>query len=296
MVTTAVSTAPLLPWYFHVARAVFSLLSGHRGQYALYGLLRRLGLLEGSGQFRFFDSHIHIPLTVPETLFIWDYSLFHGLREINFATVIHRELGPSVTLIDCGAAFGQISCRLTRLAPSIRSVVAIEPNADHLEVLGRNLALLNPVRTRLLQCAVSNFAGRGELVYPNGRADRHSAFVRPSDGGEIDVIRIDDLAEDFDNTDLVLKLDVEGGELAAIEGAAATLRAARRVCLFIELHPTVLQRVGHQAEQILQAVNRIRPARWTLADKPYVEIDPWRPVFEQTGQRVIDVVGVCEPS
>lgn len=232
--------SPNFPFYFRIARALYALLSNQRGEYFFYSLLGRWGLLRRAGRFPFFDSHIYIPLDIPDTLFITDFSLYQGLREINFANVIYRTLGDNATLIDCGAAFGQISCRLAKLCPNIQNIISIEPNSDNCLFLQHNLDILQHKSTHLMNVAVSNFKGKGELRFPLGHSDSHSAYIQQSEAGTIDVIRLDDLLTMYTN-DIALKLDIEGGELSAIEGAIKTISRAANICFFIEIHPDVLE-------------------------------------------------------
>ena len=287
----AVSESADFPLLFRLARAFSTLLDGHRGQFFLYHLLSRLGQLKGAGRFRFFDSHIYIPLDIPETLFIRDFSLFEGLREVNFANAVLHNLSANATFIDCGAAFGQVSCRIARLCPNVGTIVAVEPNPVSCAFVEKNLALIEGKATHLVNAAVSNFRGKGELCFPRGEHDTHSAYIRQSDSGSIEVTRIDDLAP-LVHGDVALKLDVEGAELAAIEGAQETIRRADNICFLVEVHPEVLARTGYRAEDMLMAINRIRETTWVLADAPLTRIDPHRPFFDQVEKRIYDVIGI----
>lgn len=280
-----------VPWYFRCARASYAMLAGSRGEYFVYRMLKRAGLLDRTGRFPFYGGHINIPLGIPETLFIHDFSLFHGLREINFANAIHRTLGPQSTLVDCGAAFGQVSCRLSRLCPNISDLVVIEPNPEHHDVLKKNLSMLHDQRVRLVKAGVGSITGRGELQFPNGRADSHSAYVKSSTAGNVELTTIDDLLPEFAG-DLAMKIDVEGGELDVLEGAEKAIKNARNLCLFIEIHPKVLKRTSQTAEQILQKVSSLRPVTWSIADAPLTVIDPDRSFFSQVPERIYDVIGI----
>ncbi|WP_077730101.1 FkbM family methyltransferase [Methylocaldum sp. 14B] len=279
------------PLYFRIARALNTLLNGRRGEYFFYSILGKLGLLNRIGRFPFFDSHIYIPLTIPETLFIRDFSLFQALREVNFANVIYQSFGNSSTFIDCGAAFGQISYRMAKLCPNISNIIAIEPNPDSFFVLRKNLDLLKGKNTYLFNTAVSNFRGKGTLCFPHGQSDPHSAYIKEADFGAIDVIRIDDLQHLY-TRDVAIKLDVEGGELAAIEGAIETISKADNVCFFIEIHPDVLARNNCNAEDLLMTITNIRDTKWFIADAPLTMINPSKPFFEQVNRKIYDVIGV----
>lgn len=280
-----------LPGYFRVARAFAALLRGGRGEFLVYRLLQRAGLLKRLGRFRFFDGYLYIPLDYLDTLYLWDFTMHEGLREVNFANVVIRHLRSQATLVDCGAAFGQVSCRLAHLCPNLARVVAFEPNPASYQVLSENLRLLEGRHAEAIQAAVADFNGRGRLVFPHGEGDPHAAFIRQHEKGDIRVDRLDRL--DIEpGSDLALKLDVEGGEFAAVAGAAGLLRSAGRCCCFVEIHPEVLRRNGATAEGLLRAIDEIRQMRWTLAHAPLSGIDPARPFYDQVEPGIYDVIGV----
>ena len=93
---------------------------------------------------------------------------------------------------------------------------------------------------------------------------------------------------------LAIKLDVEGQELAAVQGGESLIRGAGGVCYFMELHPGVLKRAGQTAESLLRAVSALRPTEWHVADQPEVKLNIDEPIFEQIGEeRICDVIGVA---
>jgi len=289
---------PDYPLSFHFARTLHTLLRGHRGQYYLYHLLGRAGLLERAGRFGFFDGEIYIPLKVPETIFVNDFSLFLGLCEVQLAFQLNT-LFPHFTLINCGAYFGQISMRLAKLCPGLDRIVLVDPSSENCEYASANLSLTGKPFDRV-HAAVSDHSGMARLVYPHGTDVPDSAYIERSESGDIQVKYIDDIRDDLSidpaGQNFALKLDVEGEEIAAIHGGADLLRKAAAVCLFVELHSGALARKGRDARDLLGAVGGCRPVRWYSADQPELELDPMAPIFEQLGQQSIcDVIGLAGP-
>lgn len=284
------------PLYFRFARAWSMLFQGWRGEYFPMKLLKKFGLLNRAGRFPFFDGSILIPLDVPETRHIRNFSLHSGLREINFANVVWRELKDCL-LIDCGSGFGQVSMRMLKLCPSISHVIAIDANSRMCKLSEENLKNVT-ANFNVLNSAVSNFSGNAELFFPDGEHVFGSAYIRENKDGPIRVIRLDDLPEMFqlsvEGRDIAVKLDIEGQELAAIEGAERMIVGANKVCYFVEIHPDVLRRNNQTPEQLLSAISDLRPTKWVLADLPALEIDLSRSFFEHIGgERICDVIGVA---
>jgi FkbM family methyltransferase len=287
---------PDYPFLFRLARALYALLSGYRGEFFLYSLLGRFNRLEQAGRFEYFGGEIYIPLRVPETLYISDFSLFQGLREVNFAHQLNAMFDDFV-LLDCGGYFGQVSMRVASLCPGVSRIMLFDPNAQNCVYSEANLRLTGKPYS-VVNAAVSDFSGRARLVFPEGPNVPDSAFIEKSDDGDIEVIRLDDLQQspeqDLSGMNLAIKLDVEGQELAAVQGGEELIRGAGGVCYFMELHPGVLKRAGQSAESLLRAVSDLRPTRWHVADQPEVKISLDKPVFEQIGEeRICDVIGVA---
>lgn len=284
---------PDYPFLFRIARSLYALLSGYRGEFFFYSLLGKLNRLEQAGRFGYFGGDIYIPLRVPETLYLRDFSLFQGLREVNFAHQLNTMFDEFV-LLDCGGYFGQVSMRVASLCPGARELLLFDPNPENCVYSEANLALTGKP-FKVINSAVSDFSGAARLVFPEGPNVPDSAFIEKADDGDIEVIRLDDLQQDLAGRNLAIKLDVEGQELAAVHGGERLIREARGVCYFMELHPGVLKRAGQTAESLLQAVSDVRPTRWHLADQPELSLSLDRPIFEQIGEeRICDVIGVAD--
>lgn len=281
-----------LPLLFRLAQAWSIVFAGRRGEYFLYRIFMALGQHKQLGRFPFFGGKIVIPLDIADHLKLIDFSLYHALREVNFANAANANLDDFV-LLDCGAAFGQVSMRFTKLCPKLRQVIAVDANRDHCEILDLNLNSTDrPFQVH--NKAISDFHGKAELIFPRGTNDTHAAYIRENPAGKIEVTTIDAIF-DANGLDLALKLDIEGQELKAIAGAKTAIRAARNVCLLVELHPEVLKRNGQEAEEILQAISSLRPIHWVIAHQPTLSIDPNKPFFSQVDKLMpYDVIGISQ--
>jgi FkbM family methyltransferase len=288
---------PDYPLLFRVARTFYTLLSGYRGELFLYSLLGKFNGLDQAGRFGYFGGKVYIPLKVPETLYVNDFSLFQGLREMNFAHQLNSMFDEFI-LLDCGGYFAQVSMRIAKLCPGLENTILFDPNSDNCVYSRANLELTGKL-FKVINAAVSDFSGSATLVFPEGRNVPDSAYIEKCDDGDIDVLRLDDLLAshslDLSGKNVAIKLDVEGQEKAAVRGAERVIREAAAVCLFMELHPGVLRRTGQTAESLLQSVSTIRPTEWYVADQPDLKLIPGTPIFEQIGEeRICDVIGVAK--
>jgi FkbM family methyltransferase len=160
--------------------------------------------------------------------------------------------------VDCGAHVGTWS---RTLASRFARVIAIEPSEDTFDALTENMRAFGCTNVELHRAAVGAVAGLVSMAPLEARAaamkNTGARFVQ--DGGTIPRITIDSLQL---QTLGFLKLDIEGSEALALEGARETLQRCRPVVLF--------ENKGfwrHRYNQVKDAPQRV------LANAGYVQVD-----------------------
>ena len=142
------------------------------------------------------------------------------------------------------------------------------------------------------------------MVYPVGSDDWVASFrykkkaVEWVNGQEDLEIRKNVIAEPLDNalqkitlnSDLAIKIDVEGQEAEIFKGAQSTLKKCEKAVILLEIHPDTLERDGLTPEDLFAAVESIRKCRWyvPLLDKTF---DRSVPFFEQFPIQQYDLIG-----
>jgi FkbM family methyltransferase len=133
------------------------------------------------------------------------------------------------TAVDVGAWYGPWSRALAR---RVSRVVALEPNPRVAAVLAATV----PHNVQVIRAAITDRPGSAELWVPRtGRGTEGTASLRPGTAAASSVQVATTTIDDLNLTDVtMIKLDVEGAELAALRGARSTL-ASCRPALLIEL-------------------------------------------------------------
>jgi FkbM family methyltransferase len=180
-----------------------------------------------------------LKLIIPAALY-YPYKIAKEIRRREPELAALRDIVPAHgTAIDVGANRGIYSYVLSKIVDRIE---AFEPNPFLAAFMRRKLSS----RVRVHELALSDFEGsatfyvpqdeRGVDIHVMGRLKAGDHEIKPQDvtaeiESDVRVARLDDFA--FEDV-VFIKIDVEGSDLAVLEGAGATI-ARHRPSLLIEL-------------------------------------------------------------
>jgi FkbM family methyltransferase len=222
------------------------------GQWGMLNLVAQINWVEGE-----------TGSIVPCTDTCWDE------RDIkNYETrLIHsfcRSLEPlrDVVLFDCGAEIGTFSALVCSRTSRVARIIAFEPNPEVAGFLKRNLSQVQ-VSSQVITKAVSYFKGTGRLEVPDYDRSDQARFLVPGDG-PLEVVTIDSIGVRGGN--VAIKVDVEGGELEVLKGAAETISSARKCVIAAEAHPRVAKRTKRDPVECLRFLQSLRPFRFISAE------------------------------
>ncbi len=121
---------------------------------------------------------------------------------------------PGDLVLDLGAHVGIYTFKLLRNYPC--RVMALEPSAENVACLRKNLAHFGEQRVQIYNMAVGGASGRVRVETPKSTNRSHDARVVPGsdgDGDAVDIIPLSAVLE-LAQADQValLKMDIEGGE------------------------------------------------------------------------------------
>jgi len=177
---------------------------------------------------------------------------------------------PGDTVIDAGANVGVFSAYLLRDCPGVR-VLAIEPALENIEYLRKNLTTFGGSEQDIIAAALGPEAGEAEFLIAHRSLDHRvisaEASAAASTGGaalngnivRVPVQTLDQIMEQagVDRVAL-LKLDIEGGEYALMDGISDEL-LNRIDRIAIEPHPDLM---GRPVEDLIQRLEPLFDVRW----------------------------------
>ncbi|HZS49613.1 MAG TPA: FkbM family methyltransferase [Bryobacterales bacterium] len=156
-----------------------------------------------------------------------------------FEKLIH----PGDCIFDVGANVGFYAIWFSRLAVAGR-VVAFEPDPANVELLRRNLELNKVCNVAVEPCAVSDYAGERRFAVDSatgstGTLESHQTYGSRLEGGPqmfatVRTTTLDEAAREYGYPAL-MKIDVEGHELAVLKGARQVLGSPCLRALAVEV-------------------------------------------------------------
>ncbi|MEM9513979.1 MAG: FkbM family methyltransferase [Actinomycetota bacterium] len=210
-------------------------------------------------------------------------------REYDFSTD-----ASAPNIIDCGAHYGVATIFFLMRYPRA-SVLAFEPDPNNAEVFKMNIAARQLDRVRLVEAAVSDYSGTGELFgeFDGRHPDSQGNSLLQSWGDRgytttrtVDVVRLSDYIDepiDF------LKLNIEGAELPVIRDLSRTDRLDRVHQIYVQFHQThslnsddeyrevldILESAGFEMTETAMSIREYLPPHldaWATSSDPRIRV------------------------
>jgi len=202
-----------------------------------------------------------------------DHELTYGKFEPEEMGFVQRLLRPGMTVLDVGAHHGLYTLLLSKKVGGKGRVIAFEPSPRECRRLEKHLRFNHCSNVHVEHGAAGSEAGEADLYMTDGFQDWCNSLRPPALPGStrierVRVRRIDDaLAEQgVSNVDFI-KLDVEGGELAALNGATRLLQGESRPAILAEVQDVRTLPWGYPAREILQFLIRMDYRWFAIAGK-----------------------------
>lgn len=169
------------------------------------------------------------------------YTYFNMYREDEY----RRDLiGPGMRVVDVGAHIGLYSLLAAKIVGSNGSVIAVEPEPGNFDLLSLNVRTNGLTNVRPLDVALADRVGTAALCF-----GEHTGAYSLVGGGAsvtVPVTTLDVVAEEHLSGRIdLLKIDVEGAEMAVLRGGEKTIHSSPKMkCIVASYHyPSEAQEV-----------------------------------------------------
>jgi len=212
--------------------------------------------LEGDLWVRIFDFR-HLP----------EHMLFEGHRFEPLTTdLLDRLVQPGMTVFDVGASLGRYSLVAARAVGPTGRVEAFEPTAEILRRLRYN-ARLNGFKQIHGHAVAVHDTTAPVTLYQYQRITEINSIVgaqtdlyddAPWTAIEVPAVTLDSFcaSQQIAHVDVV-KLDVEGAELAVLRGGRQLLAGPDAPLLVVEFFPAAMRRAGYEGADLLAALTEL---------------------------------------
>jgi FkbM family methyltransferase len=148
-------------------------------------------------------------------------------------------IAPGMIVVDGGANMGGYSLLASRRAGAEGRVFAFEPDPNNFARLVKQVGHLTNAEP--VQKAIAAASGESLLFLDSFHAGHTLVDGRVGERGiSVGVTSLDDFVRDHSLPGIdVVKLDIEGAELLALDGMQRLLRSERRPVILCEVHPPI---------------------------------------------------------
>lgn len=182
------------------------------------------------------------------------YIIRNGWEELT-TEMFKKVVKKGDTVVDLGANIGYFSLLAARLVGSEGKVYAFEPEPMNYELLLKNIELNGYDNIVPVPKAVSNVSGTIRFFLHSKDTGAHTIY-QPLHGErefkesiEVQAVTLDEFFKGKEHPIDVIKVDVEGAEVAVLLGMDRIIRQNESLKMFIEFHPPGIRRRGDSSQE-----------------------------------------------
>lgn len=177
-----------------------------------------------------------------------------GSYEPETIRIFKESLEEGATVIDIGTNIGYYTIVAGKKVGPKGKVFGYEPNMDSFNLLQRNILINNFDNITPINLALSNISGERVLYFGDNKCTHSFADNRKTGKNEIVLTdTLDNSLKKYGSPKIdVIKMDIEGAEILALEGMAETIERSPRLTIFTELYPKAIRRLGRSPLEFLE--------------------------------------------
>lgn len=156
-------------------------------------------------------------------------------------------------VVDLGASMGYFTLLAAKLVGKKGKVYAFEPAPINYSLLIKNIELNGYDNVVLVQKAVSNVSGTVKLFLSNEDIGNNTIYQYGDNREfvEVESVALDEFFRDKEHRVNVIKMDIEGAEMAALLGMDRIIRGNKKLKMFSEFYPSLMSAAGYSPEDFV---------------------------------------------
>jgi len=181
---------------------------------------------------------------------VWEYSESEFFKKL---------ITKGMNIIDIGANIGYFSILFSKLTGDSGKVFSFEPEPNNFQFLLKNIQANNSSNIIPFNKAVSNYDGKINLFLSRSNIGDHRMINFNSDREvrnriEIESVKLDTAIPKDQKIDLI-KMDIQGSEMKAIDGMKRILGENNKMVLVTEFWPYAIKQSGYEPEDFFNVLN-----------------------------------------
>lgn len=249
-------------------------------------LLRKINEISNSAAWMLAEGRVLTRLRTGQIMLIDGRDTSSGLNiittgyiEPNIMKLLQKTFLSGAIFLDVGANFGFYTVMAGTQVGASGQVYAFEANPFLLNFIDDN-ARINGIRDRvtIINKAVSDQSGIAQFGFSYAgtgggslwKGENKTAADTTDQRIEVQLVRIDDVLPLDLSVDCV-KIDIEGGELAALRGMSNVVARSPSIKIVLEFFPSLLAAGSGGAEKVLDELTRMGLQYWRIDDRGHLE-------------------------
>ena len=189
-----------------------------------------------------------------------DFEHWGGGHNSGFGACVEASRGARC-VFDVGAHIGLVTLPISAVLAEGGVVYAFEPADANLRHLHDHVAKNRLSNVEVVDCLVGDRRSEAVTFFEQRRATgQNSRAARGDAAAYVETVRrqisLDDFCAERKLSPDVIKIDVEGAEIAVVEGAATILRECAPT-VFLSVHPRDLRLLSHDVEELAALVESL---------------------------------------
>ena len=179
-----------------------------------------------------------------------------GSYEPETIRIFKESMKEGATVVDIGTNIGYYTIIAGKKVGQRGKVFGYEPNIDSFNLLQRNILINNFDNIIPINLAISNILGKRTLYLGDNKCTHSFADNRKTGKNEMVITdTLDNSLKKYGSPRVdVIKMDIEGAEILALEGMRETIERSPKLTIFTELYPKAIKRLGRSPVEFLEKI------------------------------------------